>query len=187
MLLAAALSGCGDQEKTNNDGSSNAVAASPSPSADPAFGAGEEPAEETSAPSAVEEGKADAVEISVFGADPELLEMRERKASVANGSEAEVVQAALAELMKETDDGTTVSMWKDVQLLSSKLEEGVVTIDIQIPDESRVGAPGETLMIETMKSTLFQFPFVQSFDILVAGEAVESMMGHVELEHPYVK
>lgn len=186
MLLAAALAGCGAQENANNEGSGSAATSSPAPSQDSGSGAGGEPAEATPSQAAEEEEKADTVEISVFGSDSELQEVTERKASVPNGSEDELVQTALAELMKETDDGV-VSMWKDVQLLSAKLEEGNVTVDVHIPDESRVGAPAETLMIETMKSTLFQFSFVKSFDILVAGEEAESMMGHVELEHPFMK
>ena len=185
MLMAAAISGCGAEATTNNDGNGEAVSATPAPAAGNASG-GREPAESSPAPSATEEAAAETVEISVFGSDSELKEMKERKTVVASGTESGLVKSALAEIMKETDDGI-VSMWKDIQLLSSKLEEGIVTIDIQIPDESRVGAPAEELMIETMKSTLFQFPFVQGFDILVAGEAAESMMGHVELEHPYVR
>ncbi|MCR2802952.1 GerMN domain-containing protein [Paenibacillus soyae] len=185
MLLAAALAGCGNQEKTNSNGSEAVTASSPSPTAGQVSGAGGDSTNATPSPSAQEEEKADTIEISVFGSDADLQEMTERKASVPNGSEAEQLKAALSELMKESDD--MVSMWKDIRLLSMKFEDGIVTIDIRIPDESRVGAPAETLMIETMKSTLFQFSFVNGFDILVDGEAAESMMGHVELEHPYVK
>lgn len=179
LLLTAALAGCGAQ--TNLKSSSGGETASPSPSAAAASPANLT-AQVTPAPT---ETPIETVEISVFGSDDELEKAVEWKASIEKGSDLELVERALAELRKDSEGST--SMWKGVHVLSTQLKDGIVTIDIHIPDEVRFGAPGELLMVETLNKTLFQFTFVKGVDILVTGEAVESMMGHVELEHPFVK
>ncbi|MEK3881391.1 GerMN domain-containing protein [Paenibacillus sp. PL2-23] len=183
MLIAASMAGCGVQQSGSNDklGSGAAATPSPSPSPDGAGQASSEPA-----PTQTSEESADTIDIRVYGTDAALEQLKERPASIPNGSEEEQATAALAELMKETDDGV-ISLWKDIELLSVNLADGIVSMDIAIPDSSRVGAPAELLMVESMASTLYQLPFVQGFDILVEGQAVESMMGHVELEHPFMK
>lgn len=178
LLLTAALTGCGAQNNLKSNG--GGVTASPSPSA--AAGSTENQNTETPAPSVT---PIETVEISVFGSDEQLEKAVEWKASIEKGTDLELVDRALAELRKDGEGST--SMWKGVHVLSTQLKDGIVTIDIHIPDEVRFGAPGELLMVETLNKTLFQFTFVEGVDILVTGEAVESMMGHVELEHPFVK
>lgn len=179
IILASAITGCGAQQNPNQSSGGGAVSPPPSAAADTA---GNDTTDETSSET---EKPAETVEIRVFGSDEELENIVERKVSVAKGTDLELVESALAELRKDGDD--CISMWKGVHLLSTKLEDGIVTVDVHIPDEARLGAPGELQMVETLKSTLFQFSFVEGIDVLVTGEAVESMMGHVELEHPYVR
>lgn len=62
-----------------------------------------------------------------------------------------------------------------------------MTLDIHIPDEARLGAPGELQLVESLKKTLFQFSFIEGINLLVVGEPVESLMGHVDIEHPILK
>ncbi|WP_162848403.1 GerMN domain-containing protein [Paenibacillus nanensis] len=179
IILASALTGCGAQDNPSQSSGGGAVSPSPSSAAGTA---GNGTSDETSSEA---EKPAETVEIRVFGSDEELENIVERKVSVVKGTDLELVESALAELRKDGDG--SISMWKGVHLLSTKLKDGIVTIDVHIPDEARLGAPGELQMVETLKSTLFQFSFVEGIEVLVAGEAVESMMGHVELEHPYVR
>lgn len=65
-----------------------------------------------------------------------------------------------------------------------KLSDGTLTVDIHIPDDARLGAGGEAFAIEALTKTLFQFDEIKAIDVLVDGQAAESMMGHVTLEHP---
>lgn len=175
LICVAALAGCGAQLNKAGGGGS-----SPAPSH--ASEAGNQP---TQSPEPRDEAN-ESIEISVFTVDANLQEMMELKTLVQRGSDEEIVKAAVAELQRDGVEGS-VSVWKDIKVLSVVLKNSAVTLDIEIPDQARLGAPGELQMIETLKSTLFQFPYVESIDVLVSGEAAESMMGHVELEHPYVR
>ncbi|MNJ00980.1 hypothetical protein D3C73_1604640 [compost metagenome] len=47
-----------------------------------------------------------------------------------------------------------------------------------------MGSGGEVLLMDALKKAVFQFSEVQALDILVDGKIVDSLMGHVELEHP---
>ncbi len=40
------------------------------------------------------------------------------------------------------------------------------------------------MLLEAIQKTLFQFPEVDSIDILVDGKPADSLMGHMELPHP---
>lgn len=180
LLLAAALTGCGAQDNQNRSG--GGLTASPSPAATAGSTGSNAASDETPTPT---DTSNEMVEISVFGSDEELENTIERKASIKKGTELELVEGALFELRKDSEG--SISMWKGVHTLSVQLQNGMVTIDIHIPDDVRFGGPGELQMVETLKRTLFQFSFVEGIDVLVAGEAVESMMGHVDLEHPFVK
>lgn len=87
----------------------------------------------------------------------------------------------------QENDGTNISLWHEITVDTVKLEDGIATIDISFPDEARFGAPGELMLIDSLKQTLFQFSFVDGIDVLVRGEQVESVMGHVDLDHPMVR
>lgn len=169
IILSAALAGCGAQDKPREQPGN--VIEQPTPPAD--------------------ESKEIKVEreVAIYAADTELTKSVERKVKLLfleDEPELEIVKTTLNELQKDGIENE-VSLWKAIPINSVKLENGLVTIDIHLPDEARLGAPGESLVIETMKQTLFQFDFVQSIELLVDGAAVETLMGHVELEHPYTK
>jgi Arc/MetJ-type ribon-helix-helix transcriptional regulator len=169
ILLACTLAGCGTEDKPQEQPGSVI----------------EEPAA-TVAPSPEPTAVVNEREATIYLTDAELLETVERKVKLTYESESDLVKAAIAALQK--DDGeNALSLWKPIEIKSAELAEGQVTLNIHIPDEARLGAPGELLAVETLQKTLFQFEFVQAIDILVDGEAVESMMGHVELEHPMKK
>ncbi|MBY3626982.1 GerMN domain-containing protein [Acinetobacter sp. CUI P1] len=61
------------------------------------------------------------------------------------------------------------------------------TLDIHLPNSARLGSTGEDVALQVIQKTVFQFDEIKSLDLLVDGKAVESLMGHVELEHPIMK
>ncbi|RCW51047.1 GerMN domain-containing protein [Paenibacillus prosopidis] len=169
IVLACTLAGCGAQDKPQEQPGS--AVEEPTSSASP-----------SPEPTAVVNER----EATIYLTDAELLETVERTVKLAYDSESDLIKAAIAALQK--DDGeNALSLWKPIEIKSAELAEGQVTLDIHIPDEARLGAPGELLAIETLQKTLFQFEFVKSIDILIDGEAAESLMGHVDLEHPMKK
>ncbi|GJM74873.1 hypothetical protein HMSSN036_70890 [Paenibacillus macerans] len=64
---------------------------------------------------------------------------------------------------------------------------GELALDIELPDEARLGAGGEALAIDALKKTMFQFDEVKQIEVTVGGEKVESLMGHADLEHPITR
>ncbi|MNY78319.1 hypothetical protein D3C86_2185150 [compost metagenome] len=56
---------------------------------------------------------------------------------------------------------------------------------MKIPEDAHLGASGEDLALQALLKTSFQFDEVKTVDILVDGKSVDSLMGHVELEHPF--
>lgn len=64
------------------------------------------------------------------------------------------------------------------------LKDGQVTVDLSLPDAARLGSPGEEMLLDALKKTLFQFSEVKTIEILLDGKQVESLMGHMELPHP---
>lgn len=60
-------------------------------------------------------------------------------------------------------------------------------MDVHMPDEARLGAGGEQFALDALTKTMFQFDEVKSVELLVDGAKVESLMGHVDLEHPLTR
>ncbi|WP_214629839.1 GerMN domain-containing protein [Paenibacillus agaridevorans] len=169
------LAGCGVNEPGNVAGGS---VVSPSPS-----GAPSESPLPTASPAPTPELLSQ--EVSVYLTDEQLLEMIERKVTIEFGSEEELLNKTI-EALQENEEPNQ-SLWNGIEILSATLKKGIATIDIKIPDESRLGAPGEMMLIDSLKKTLFQFEFIDGIQLLVQGEQVESLMGHVDLEHPLKK
>jgi len=124
--------------------------------------------------------------IKVYRTDEELLEMLEQSAEISFEDEVGKVKAALEELKKDGENNA-FSLWGKVELLGVKLDNGALTIDVHVPDDARLGGPGEEMAIEALKKTVFQFNEIESLEITVDGQTEDSLMGHVELEHPFVK
>ncbi|MHA0855360.1 GerMN domain-containing protein [Paenibacillus sp. CMAA1364] len=124
--------------------------------------------------------------IKVYFTDPEALEVVENKTEISFKNDSEKYEAAFKALQKN-DDAKFISLWNGMELLSLKFKDGEVTIDINLPDEARLGSSGEMFAIEALQKTMFQFDEVKAIELLVNGEQIESLMGHVDLEHPMMK
>lgn len=124
--------------------------------------------------------------ITVYATDDELMDLQSETTTITFSNVDEKIQAALKAL--QTDGKKTVALWKKIEFKSWKLDDkGMLTLDVHVPEDGHLGAGGESYAIEALTKTLFQFDEVKSIDILVDGEATESLMGHVMLEHPYVR
>ena len=144
-------------------------------------------------PSSENTGQADASQatekktINVFFTDPEELELHESTATVSFAAEEDKYKSAFAALQQTTDD-KLVPLWsKDIELKSVQFKDGALTLDIHMPDTARLGAGGEAYAIEALQKTFFQFDEVKTLDLLVDGQQSESLMGHVDLEHPMTR
>jgi hypothetical protein len=90
---------------------------------------------------------------------------------------------ALNALTKSPDD-QSVALFDGFTFLSAEQKDSMLTIDLTLPKESQLGAPGEDLLLNSLKKTMFQFKEINEIEVLVDGQKVQSLLGHMELPHP---
>jgi len=125
--------------------------------------------------------------ITVFYTDEEELELHKASAEISYASDDAKYKAAF-ESLQQSKDAKLVPLWaKEIELKSVQFKDGALTLDIHMPDTARLGAGGESYALDALKQTFFQFDEVKSLDLLVDGQQSESLMGHVDLEHPMTR
>ncbi|OKP82352.1 hypothetical protein A3844_12570 [Paenibacillus helianthi] len=174
------VNGAGSTAKSTNGGSEDAIAtATAQPTAEPA----------TPSPAATEQPTAPdkkSLNISVYFTDPQQMELVPAKADISYANDVEKYSEAYKALQSSTNPDQ-IPLWGKIELKSLKFADGQITMDIHKPDEAQLGAGGEAFAISALAETLFQFKEVKSIEVLVDGEKVESLMGHVDLEHPMTR
>lgn len=185
--VTAALAGCGAKAPEGGAGASSpspspSPAATAAPSLSPSPQTAEGSGDGASAGSGAE-AQLQKATIQIYQTDSELLELKAFDAEISYKSDADKLAAALEALAGADRDGY-LSLWQGVEFRSVQLKDGAAQVDLTLPDDARLGGSGEQLAIDSLARTAFQFPDIESLDVTVDGEAVESLMGHVELEHP---
>ncbi|PYY30390.1 Lipoprotein LpqB [Paenibacillus illinoisensis] len=131
----------------------------------------------------VEPNKEEKQTVEVYFADTQVLELEKREVELEFVENDEKYKKAF-EALQNNDDTELVSLWEKVELLSVQSAEDTLTLDVHIPDEAKLGSSGELLALEALTTTMFQFDEINQLEVLVDGEALDSLMGHSELEHP---
>lgn len=122
--------------------------------------------------------------IKVYVSDDQLMELVTYSKEIQYTNVDEKLKAAL-EALQNADESKYIALWKNIKFNSYKLDDqGLLTIDVTLTEQGHLGAGGESFAIEALASTLFQFDEVKFINILLDGQEVESLMGHVTLEHP---
>lgn len=148
---------------------------------------GSDPVNTTPAPTAnPSEENGESQEIEVFYADDQLLQVEQRKKEITFKDDSEKYSKTYAAL-QSSDQTELIPLWRNIELLSATFDQGKLTLDVHIPDEARLGSGGELLAIDALKGIFFQFDEVTRIDLLVDGDATDSLMGHAELEHPLTR
>ncbi|WP_438351156.1 GerMN domain-containing protein [Paenibacillus sp. FA6] len=124
--------------------------------------------------------------IKVYFTDPEAMELIESTTEITFVNESQKYEEAFKALQK-SDNAELISLWGKIELLSLDFKGDAITMDINLPDEARLGSGGEMFALEALQNTMFQFDEVKSVELLVNGAKIESLMGHVDLEHPMMK
>ena len=157
LLVIAIAAGCGQKSAEPQTGDQTQV---------------EKPAEQT-------------LKIQSFYTDDQILNLVPQDKEIKFSDPKEKYLAALKTL-QQTDDSKQIALWDKSEFLSATLQDdGALTVDVKIPEDAHLGASGEDLALQALLKTSFQFEEVKTVDILVEGKSVDSMMGHVELEHPF--
>lgn len=125
--------------------------------------------------------------IKLFYTDPEQMELKETEKQISFKSDWSKYESAFKAL-QTSDNDELIPLWSDeITINQLKVEDGNITLDLKIPATAHLGSGGEQFAIDALKQTFFQFDEVKSIDLLVDGEQTESLMGHVELEHPMTR
>ncbi|WP_019640076.1 GerMN domain-containing protein [Paenibacillus fonticola] len=175
FVLAAALAGCGQKYQTAPEGTQD-----PPPVTEPNVspGAGQNQ-EETNEPNWI------TLQVEVYFTDDDLMELKKFEREIKVIDEKDKYAEAFKQL--QTPEDGMISLWGKVIVNTISFSEGTLDIDIQLPDEARLGSGGESLAIESLKATMFQFDEVQQIELTVDGKQLDSLMGHVDLEHPMTR
>ncbi|KAF6575056.1 GerMN domain-containing protein [Paenibacillus sp. SEL3] len=201
-LFAIAGAGCASKQttapatpsqetQTSNAQNSTPEQTTPDPSAQSAEnnGASQTPASPSTEPTKTKtdtenSGDRQTQQITVYYTDTQENGLKEQKKEITYPSELEKLQKAF-EALQKSGDSALIPLWSEkISVHKIKLDNGALTFDISLPDEARLGAGGEELAIDALKKTMFQFKEVKTLDLLVDGQSLESLMGHVDLDHP---
>ncbi|AEI41396.1 GerMN domain-containing protein [Paenibacillus mucilaginosus] len=182
VLLAA---GCGQKAPLSGEAPVTPPqnAASPAPAAEPGpqGNTTTEPAKETPKPEPKTEEKQ--LTIKAYFSDAQLEKLVEKSVKVTYQADKDKYLAALNSL-KKAPDTETITLFKGFTFKKAELKEGLLTVDLSMGEESRLGSGGEELLLQALQKTLFQFEEVGSIDVLLDGKPADSLMGHMELPHP---
>jgi len=133
-------------------------------------------------PGTSEELKTD---ITVYFTDEDIMDLKPVQREITYTDANDKYETAFKAL--QMADAGLISLWDKVELGMLDFSKGQLVIDITIPAEARLGAGGESLAIEALKKTMFQFEEVNSIEVSVDGKQLDSLMGHVDLEHPITR
>ncbi|AIQ13452.1 GerMN domain-containing protein [Paenibacillus durus] len=203
--LLLVLAGCGDKSSTapaNEGGITSpavvsgteanveaseqpAESAVPDPTAQPTA-VNESPPSVEPSPSVAPPEEKQGQTIDVYYTDSQMTDLKPAKADIAFKDDTEKYTEAFKALQK-SGNSDLLSLWGKMELKSLKFENGQIVMDIHKPAEAQLGAGGESFALSALTKTLFQFPEVQSIELLVDGEQVESLMGHADLLHPMTR
>lgn len=142
--------------------------------------------EQAEEPSAPEENKAQSEEFTIYYVDENIMEMVQEQQTITFTTEQEKIQA-LWNALQKPQDPEHFALWQGVELLDASLKEGTLTLNIAKPEQANVGAGGEAFAIQTLIDTFAQMDGVESIQITVDGQVVESLYGHVSIDKPFSK
>jgi spore germination protein GerM len=171
VSLSLVSAGCGAREKN--------TASTPSATGTPAVSGAPSQSAAPATPSPVQQ-KEMAIKAYFGQANGDNTALVEKQVSIKFDKDENKYLAALNALKKNPSDDV-VSLCPNTSFLSAKLDSGKLSVNLNLPDEDRLGSAGEGQLLDAFRKTLFQFNEVETFEILVNGKKPESLMGHFEL------
>ena len=132
-----------------------------------------------------EEAKELAVKLYYPKDDGSALVAVSRKVKISEGKDK--YTAVIQSLMEGTkENGQTTIIPKRTKLRSVKMKDGVAYVDFSgdLTKHFVGGSTGEEMLVGSVVNTLTEFPEVKSVQILIDGETVESIAGHMDLTVP---
>ncbi|WP_282940001.1 GerMN domain-containing protein [Paenibacillus sp. RC67] len=174
--VALVLSGCGQKPLSNGGASQGSENSAVNSQATPTPTPSEAPQNAKKEPLTKQ--------IKAYYGDDQAEKLVEKEVTINYNEDKDKYTASLWTLKKAPENSNLIPLAQALGFKSAVLKEGKLTLDMTMSNEGRLGAPGESMLLQAIQKTLFQFPEVESIDILVDGKAVDSLMGHMDLPHP---
>ena len=171
LLCAMVLAGC-DEQKQGEAGSKTVVSSSTGSS--------------SSSSSSFQSGsKAQLVNIKVYYPDENATGLVAVEKSIKDTDNK--YQAAVEALMAGTDKKGLANVFpKKAKLLQVTVSGKVAKVDFsrELQKNFVGGSTGEEMLVGSVVNTLTEFPEIQKVQILVDGQEVETLSGHMDLSQP---
>lgn len=123
--------------------------------------------------------------IKLYYTDEQAMELKQAEKEVSWEEEEGVYPAAFAALA-ETAEAPLLSLWEGQKINKIQLSSGMLTIDLKAKEWNE-GSSVERLALLSLLSTMFQFPEVESIQLLIEGKKTETLGGHMEIQQPFTK
>lgn len=171
LLCAMVLAGC-DEQKQGEAGSKTVVSSSSSSTS-------------SSSSSSQSGSKAQLVNIKVYYPDENATGLVAVEKSIKDTGNK--YQAAVEALMAGTDKKGLANVFpKKAKLLQVTVSGKVAKVDFsrELQKNFVGGSTGEEMLVGSVVNTLTEFPEIQKVQILVDGQEVETLSGHMDLSQP---
>jgi hypothetical protein len=166
------ISGCG-KATVNPGNAAEPISPSPSPS-------------QTVSPAATSQTDQKEQPIKVYYGNEDGSALTENTANIRFTTPSSKYLGALNAL-KQSQDTKAVPLCPNFKFKTAELKDGNLTVDLSFTPNDQLGSNGESLLMQAIPKTLFQFEEVKTIDLLVDGKKVDSLMGHVDLPHPMTR
>ncbi|CAG7648763.1 GerMN domain-containing protein [Paenibacillus allorhizosphaerae] len=177
-VVALLVSGCGQKPAPQGTG------AIPPATSSQGSGSGNTQGTSPQTPQTPVQPQEKQLKMKAYFSDDKLENLVEKEVSITYKQDQDKYAAALKALTVSSDP-KAVPLFKGFTFKSVVFKNGALTIDLSMSPESRLGSGGEEMLLRALQNTLFQFSEVQTFDVLLDGKKVESLMGHMDLPHPF--
>lgn len=171
LLCAMVLAGC-DEQKQGEAGSKTVVSSSSGSSS-------------SSSSSSQSGSKAQLVNIKVYYPDENATGLVAVEKSIKDTDNK--YQAAVEALMAGTEKKGLANVFpKKAKLLQVTVSGKVAKVDFsrELQKNFVGGSTGEEMLVGSVVNTLTEFPEIQKVQILVDGQEVETISGHMDLSQP---
>ncbi len=140
-------------------------------------------AAETSAPGTAQESEKITVALYFADQSGDYLKTETREITMVPG----LARAVVGELIKgPQEDGLSTTIPEGTRLLDINIADGLCTVDLsrEFRDNHWGGSSGEILTVYSLVNTLTQFSTVDQVEILIEGQKIDTLAGHMDLSVP---
>ncbi|RKD24035.1 hypothetical protein BEP19_06400 [Ammoniphilus oxalaticus] len=123
------------------------------------------------------------MDIQLFYADDQILGLQETTAEIKFEDDVDKYKQAFLGLTTSSDD-TLIPIWEKEALEKVSFEAGTLNFQFKEPSEQH-GSSVESLQIESLLKTMFQFPEVEEISINNLDQ--ETYSGQIDISEPFTR